>query len=65
MILKDLYWRKYMSNKLKEIIKNALTKLDIDISLENIMIETPKDTKNGDYSSNIAMKLAKTLKIVQ
>lgn len=34
-----------MSNKLKEIIKNALTKLDIDISLENIMIETPKDTK--------------------
>ena len=51
-----------MSNKLKEIIKNALTKLDIDISLENIMIETPKDTKNGDYSSNIAMKLAKTLK---
>jgi len=51
-----------MNNKLKEIIKNALTKLDIDISLEDIMIETPKDTKNGDYSSNIAMKLAKTLK---
>ena len=51
-----------MSNKLKEIIKKALTKLDIDISLEDIMIETPKDTKNGDYSSNIAMKLAKTLK---
>lgn len=51
-----------MNNKLKEILKETLTKLDISINKEDIMIEIPKDNRNGDYSSNIAMKLAKILK---
>ena len=51
-----------MIEKLKEIINKALIKCDISINLDDIMVEIPKDTKNGDYSSNIAMKLAKVLK---
>ncbi|MEI7667991.1 MAG: arginine--tRNA ligase, partial [Erysipelotrichaceae bacterium] len=35
---------------------------DIDISLDDIIIEVPKHAEYGDYSSNIAMRLSKTLK---
>ncbi len=46
--------------KLKEIIDDALAKENIkDISY---VIEIPNDKKNGDFSSNVAMSLARVLK---
>ncbi len=45
---------------IKEYIKNKI-KNTLNIECE-INIEIPKDNKNGDYSSNIALKLAKELK---
>ena len=42
---------------IKEKIKNT-----IDVSDVEIIIDIPKDKKNGDYSSNIALKLTKILK---
>ena len=50
-----------MVDKLKLIIKNTLENLNIEYN-DDIEIEIPKDNKNGDYSSNIAMKLARILK---
>ena len=49
-----------MKEKLKKVINDSLSKLDITVS--DIVIEVPKDSSNGDYSSNIAMQLARTLK---
>ena len=47
---------------LKEIIVNALTKVfDLDIKIEEVIIESPKEKTHGDYSTNIAMRLAKAL----
>ncbi|MBR3227916.1 MAG: arginine--tRNA ligase [Erysipelotrichaceae bacterium] len=44
---------------LKKACKEAFD-LDVDDSL--LMIEIPRDNSNGDYSTNIAMRLAKVLK---
>ncbi len=49
-----------MKDKLIDIIKNALSA--IDVNYENIDISIPKDSNNGDYSTNVAMKLAGVLK---
>ena len=47
---------------LKEIIVNALKKVfDLDIKIEEVIIESPKEKTHGDYSTNIAMRLAKAL----
>lgn len=47
---------------LKDTIKKALLEVyNIDYSVENIIIETPKEKNHGDFSSNIAMKLAREL----
>ena len=47
---------------LKEIIVNALKKVfDLDIKIEEVVIESPKEKTHGDYSTNIAMRLAKAL----
>lgn len=43
---------------ISDILKN---KYDIETTPGMIMIEIPKDNKNGDYSSNIAMRLTKIL----
>lgn len=48
-----------IKNKLQHIIKNSLS---IDIDVNSIVIEIPKDKKNGDYSSNVAFLLTKQLK---
>ena len=41
-------------------IKSSLNKLySLDVKEDFINIEIPKDNRNGDYSSNIAMKIAK------
>ena len=48
-----------IKNKLQSIIRNSVsTSIDID----KIVIDSPKDKKNGDYSTNIAFLLAKELK---
>lgn len=44
---------------MQEVIKGIT---DDIIDEDVIMVEVPKDSKNGDYSSNIAMRLTKTLK---
>ena len=49
-----------MKEKLISVIKDALIKCDIEYN--NIDVSIPKDKINGDYSSNIAMQLASTLK---
>lgn len=47
---------------LKDTIKKALLEVyNIDYSIENIIIETPKEKTHGDFSSNIAMKLPREL----
>lgn len=52
-----------IENSLIELIKVSLKEkygLNVDDSL--VMIEIPKDKANGDYSTNVAMRLAKELK---
>ncbi len=48
-----------MKEKLQQLVKDSLKKLDI--MEEDITIEKPKTKENGDYSCNIALKLAKVL----
>ena len=48
-----------MQDKMKELIQKALNELDIISS--DIEISIPKDSQNGNYSTNIAMKLSKTM----
>ncbi len=43
--------------EIESLIKKALKKLNI--KEENFLVERPKDIKNGDYSTNIALILAK------
>ena len=49
-----------MKEKLEKVIIDTLKKLKIDV--ESVEITIPKDKNNGDYSTNIAMKLAGKLK---
>jgi len=51
-----------IKQKIQGIIKTGLEKLEIPVELDKIIIETPKDSKNGDYSTNIALVLTKILK---
>ena len=46
-----------MQNEIKNLIKDALKNLNIEVS--NIIIEHPEDFKNGDYSTNMALAIAK------
>lgn len=48
-----------IKNELEIIVKNTINKLEID---EEVTIEIPKNKNNGDYSTNIALKLTKKLK---
>ena len=50
-------------NKLKlDIIKSIKDKYDLDINENDVFFDTPKDKSHGDYSINIAMRLAKPLR---
>ena len=50
-------------NNLKlDIIKSIKDKYDLDIEEKDIFFDTPKDKLHGDYSINIAMRLAKPLR---
>lgn len=48
--------------EIKNMVYEALKKLDISFNYENIVIEVPKVKENGDFSTNIAMQLVKILK---
>ena len=45
-----------------EEIEASIRKANLAEDIPEIKIEIPKDTKNGDYSSNIAMVLTKIAK---
>ena len=49
-----------IKREIAEIIKNEVKKLGTNC--DNIIIDIPKDIKNGDYSCNIALILSKELK---
>lgn len=49
-----------IKNTLKEIIKKSLTRI-YEVSLDQIIIEIPKNKTNGDYSTNISLLLTKKL----
>lgn len=49
-----------MQDKIKNLIKDALENLEIEVS--DISVEHPADFKMGDYSTNIAMAIAKNVK---
>ena len=51
-----------MKNQISNILSDALQQLNIDISEVYIHIERPKSLEHGDYSSNIALQLAKGIK---
>ena len=46
-----------IKNKIKEYIKKSLQHLDIDFN--NIIIQDPRNHKDVDYATNIAMQLSK------
>lgn len=50
-----------IKQRIQGIIKINLEKLNIDFDIDKIIIETPKDNKNGDYSTNVALLLTKIL----
>lgn len=51
-----------IENNLKQAIKDALNKqFSIDLTLDEIVIEIPKDTSHGDYATNTAMRLSKRI----
>lgn len=48
---------------LKSCIQNAVKQaFDVEMSLDDINIEIPKEKTHGDYSTNIAMRLTRQLK---
>lgn len=49
-----------MQGEIKKLIKDALENLEIEVS--DIVLEHPEDLKNGDYSTNIALAIAKSIK---
>ena len=50
-----------IKNEIANIIKISLDKLNIEQDIKKIIIEKPAQKENGDYSSNIALSLTKSL----
>lgn len=48
-----------MQEEIKKLIKDALDNLNI--ATNDIVLEHPEDLKNGDYSTNIALAIAKSI----
>ena len=48
-----------MYQEIKKLIKDALKNLTIEVS--DIALEHPEDLKNGDYSTNVALTIAKSV----
>lgn len=53
-----------VQSKLKEEIKQAVIKADLaaEENIPDVILETPKDKTHGDYSTNMAMQLARVAK---
>ena len=51
-----------VKDTLVQEIKNSIQQAQIVDTIPDIKIEIPKDSKNGDYSTNIAMVLTKLAK---
>lgn len=53
-----------VQEKLKQEIKAAVIKANLatEEQMPNVILETPKDKANGDYSTNMAMQLARVAK---
>ncbi len=49
-----------MQDKIRNLIKDALKNLDIEAS--TIVLEHPEDLKNGDYSTNVALSIAREVR---
>ncbi len=49
-----------MEQEIKKLIKDALLNLEIEVS--DFALEHPEDLKNGDYSTNVALAIAKSIK---
>ena len=45
--------------ELKSNIKNALNKLGIEASFEDVFVEKSRDINHGDYASNVCLKFCK------
>lgn len=50
-----------IKEQLKKTIHKSLKMYDLDIDLNDIVIEIPKEKDHGDFSSNIAMKICKKI----
>lgn len=48
--------------EIKKMVFDTLRNLDIKTDMEDIVIEVPKSKDNGDFSTNVAMRLVKILK---
>ena len=49
--------------ELKQAIQSAVKKaFDLDLDVQNIVVETPKNKDHGDFSSNVAMNSSITSK---
>lgn len=48
-----------MEKEIKNLIKDALENLNIEVG--NIVVEHPEDLQNGDYSTNVALAIAKSV----
>ena len=47
-----------MREKITKLVLDSLEKLSLEVSKEDIIVEEPKDESKGDYSTNIAMRMA-------
>lgn len=56
-------YRNMIKEKTKQLIIKALKKLNLNLPKEGIVIEEPRDTSKGDYSTNIAMRMSSEVKI--
>ena len=50
-----------IKEEIQTIIKTSLAKLNIDYPQNKIIVEIPKDSKHGDYSTNVSLLLPKLL----
>ena len=51
-----------MKAHITQLLAQAAASLSADVSAENIILERPKSAEHGDFSSNLAMQLAKPLR---
>jgi len=51
-----------ITKKITNLLKQSLKALDVDMDGLDVVVETPSDMSNGDYATNIAMRLSSQLK---